>query len=122
MKKYIDIDHDRIWTENELREEHKRLLKEDFSEEEKEIYSNFGYWLNVCTDKNGSLEPIADDWLINKLQRNVANDIACSEMPYDDCLRIVQNFHMFEHWTEYEIYNRPVDIEAIREAVEQCLL
>ena len=96
MKKYIDLDHDKIWTEEELRKEHKRLLAEDFSEQEKEIYSDFGYWLQCCTDKNGSLEEIADDLLIHRLQRNVASDIACDEMPYDDCLRIIQNFHIMD--------------------------
>lgn len=69
MRKFYDIDHDKIWLEEELRNEHKRLLTEDFSEQEKEIYSDFGYWLNACTDKNGSLEEITEDWLIHRLQK-----------------------------------------------------
>ena len=37
MRKFYDIDHDRVWTEDELRNEHKRLIAEDFTEDEKEI-------------------------------------------------------------------------------------
>ena len=41
MRKFYDIDHDRIWTEDELRKEHKRVLAEDFTDEE------YQFWLEV---------------------------------------------------------------------------
>lgn len=64
---------------------------------------------------------IADSWMIHRLQRNVANDIACAEMPYEKVLEVIQKWHVFEDWTVYEINNRPVDIDGLSELIAEEL-
>ena len=116
MKKYYDIDHDILYTESEL----KRIYDND-NELHKE-YDSFVQWLNAClTINNGSLEPVADDVWIRRLQRNVASDIACVDMPYDKCLEVIQKANLFSTWSINEINNRPVDVDAISEMVAQEL-
>ena len=119
MNKYKNIENDEIYTEDELREEYETRKR---SGDLEDYYDTFGYWLNCCmTYNNGSLEKIASDYEINRLRRDVANDIACKEMPYGEVLGVLQRLNFFGNWTEYEIYHRPVDIDEAREIVEQEL-
>ena len=119
MKKYWDVDHERLLTEDEIREDYVSLKAT--GDIDPEIYDSFEYYLNSCLDKNGSLVPVADDWMIHRLQRDVASDIACDEMPYGKCVEILQKYNMFGNWTAYEINNRPVDLDEISEMVAQEL-
>lgn len=59
MKKYYDVDHDKLWTEDELRKEY-NTLKENGELED--YYETFEYYLNACLDKNGSLVIINPKW------------------------------------------------------------
>ena len=116
MRKYLDIETDKIITEDQLRDEFETLRKANETDAE-----NFGQYLNNCLDKNGTLEKIADEVWIKRLQRDVARDIACAEMPYEKCLDVLQKKNVFGNWTAYEINHRPVDVDAIIEMVEQEL-
>lgn len=123
MKKYYDADRDRIWTEDELRAEHKRLLAEDFSEIEKDIYSSFNYWLNAVTDKNGSLSEIAPESEIENKRKWTATKIAVqTDIDYEDVLKVLRKWNVHGTETMWEIVNRPVDIEELAECVERELL
>ncbi len=118
--KYYDVDTEKIWTESELRRDYEERKRE--REIDSEIYDTFEYYLNSCLlENNGSLERIADDWKIHGLQKSVANDIACKEIPYEKALAIIQKWKIFETWSNYEINNRPVNVDALRESIEQEL-
>lgn len=122
MKKYYNVDHDKIYTENELRKEHRRLLAEDFSEIEKEIYSDFNYWLHCCLDKNGSLEEIAPEYEIENKRKWTALKIATqTDLDYEKILEILRKWNVHGTQTMWEIINRPVDIDELAEMVEQEL-
>lgn len=69
------------------------------------------------SDPNRPAEP----WMIARLQRAVANDIACEEMPYDKVLGILQKWRIFEEWTVWEMDHRPVDVTELSECIEQEL-
>ena len=64
----------------------------------------------------------AEPWMVNHMQRSVANDICCKDMPYDTVLGIFQKWKLFENWTVWEMDNRPVDVDEIREMVEQEII
>ena len=66
-------------------------------------------------------ERVAEPWMIHRLQRSVANDIACEDMPYGKCIEVIQKYNMFGNWSTYEINHRPVDIDEVSEMVEQEL-
>lgn len=120
MKKYWNTETDQLITEEELRQEY--ISAKATGDIDPEIYDTFEYYLNGClVENNGSLMPVADDWAIHRLQRDVASDIACDEMPYEKCLEVLQKWHMFESWSAYEISNRPVDVDAISEMVAEEL-
>lgn len=120
MKKYWNVDTEKLLTEDEIRQDYISLKAT--GDINPDIYDTFEYYLNSCLlDNNGSLIPVADDWMINRLQRDVASDIACDEMEYGKCLEVIQKYNMFSNWTTYEINNRPVDIDSIRETIEQEL-
>lgn len=57
------------------------------------------------------------DWKVKLLQRSVARDIADSEMPYDRVLGIIEEWRLFEGWSDYEINNRLIDTEALAEII-----
>lgn len=119
-KKYWDIDHEKLYTESELKTDYEQRLKD--GDIDAEIYDTFEYYLNAClTINNGSLEPVADDVWIKKLRRDVASDIACDEMAYGDVLEVLDKLDMFGNWSTYEINNRPVDVDSISEIVAQEL-
>lgn len=119
MKKYWDNENERVWTEDELRIHHATQLANG---ELDTLYSEFDYWLNCClASNNGVLEPCADDVWVKRLRRSVASDIACDEMEYNDCLKVLEDNHVFENWTLYEINHRPVDLESLSEMVAQSL-
>ncbi len=54
---YFNIETNELYTESELRNLYEEF-KADWSETEKEIYSNFEYWLQSALDRNGSLRRI----------------------------------------------------------------
>lgn len=117
--RYLNIETDEIFTEDELRADYEQKKRNG---ELEEFYDTFEYYLRHClTENNGSLQPIADDWMIHRLQRKVAEDIACEDMPYGKCIDVIQKYNMFGTWSTWEINNRPVDVDEIREMVEQEL-
>ena len=61
----------------------------------------------------------AESWMINRLQKSVANDIACKEIPYYKVLGILQKWKAFENWTVWEMDHRPVNVDELRECIEQ---
>ena len=113
MKKYRD-ENGTVITEAELLDEFRKLTKSGETDAE-----SFETYVRNCLDKNGTLEEVAPSWMINRLQRNVANDLACYEMPYGKCLEILQNYNVFGNWTAYEINNRPVDLDGISEMIQE---
>ena len=120
MDRYYNVDTGEIWTEEEIREEFNALKRngelEDFYEDD------FEYYLKNCQlENNGSLEKIAPDWMINRLQRQVAEDIATADMPYGDVLEVIQKYNWFGNWSTWEINNRPVDVDELTEMVEEEL-
>ena len=119
MKKYWDVDHERLWTEDELRADYDQRKRNG---ELEDFYNTFEYYLNCClTINNGSLEEVAPDWMINQQQRIVAKEIATVDMPYGDVLEVLQRYNWFGNWSFWEINNRPVDIDEITEMVEEEL-
>lgn len=121
MNRYRNIENDEVLTEDELREEYETRKRNGDLED---YYDTFGYWLNCCmTYNNGSLEKIAPNYEINRLQRGVAMEIACGdEIPYGEVLEILQQYNCFGNWTEYELNHRPVDVEELREMVYEELI
>ena len=117
MNRYKDLNTDEILTEDELRKEYEELKRNGETEAEdfKTYMSNCMYY------NNGSLEPLASDWIIHTRQRDVAQKIACKDMPYDKVLDIIQKWKVFEDWTSYEISNRPVDTDELAECVAKEL-
>lgn len=119
MKKYWDVDHERLWTEDELRADYDQRKRNG---ELEDFYNTFEYYLNCClTINNGSLEEVAPDWMINQQQRIVAKEIATVDMPYGDVLEVIQKYNWFGNWSTWEINNRPVDIDEITEMVAEEL-
>ena len=122
MRKFYDLEHDRVWTEDELQKEHKRLLAEDFTDEEKEIYSEFNYWLQCCTGKNGSLDEIAPEYEIDNKRKWTATKIATqTDLDYEEILEVLRKWNVHGNWTKWEINHRLVDIEELAELVAEEL-
>lgn len=115
MRKFVD-ERGAVITETELLNEFQKLKKAGETDAE-----NFGIYVRNCLDKNGTLEEVAPDWMINKLQRSVAEDIACEEVSYSKAIEAVQKWKWGENWTVYEINNRPVDVDELRECICQEL-
>lgn len=63
----------------------------------------------------------AEKWMISRLQRSIANEITCDEIPYEKALDILRKWKVFEDWTVYELNNRPVDVDELRECIEREL-
>ena len=53
-EKYLDREHDIIYTKNDLMAEYEAMKESG----ELEDYDTFGQYLNACLDKNGILEKI----------------------------------------------------------------
>lgn len=118
MKRYLCIDNDMIYTEDEIRRDYEQLVKA--GEEDPE--GTFEHYLESCLlVNNGSLEPIADDYEIRRLRRDVAADIACDEMPYAEVLEVLERLGWFGAWTPWEIVHRPINIDEIAEIVAEQL-
>lgn len=118
MKRYLCIDNDMIYTEDEIRRDYEQLVKA--GEEDPE--GTFEHYLESClTRNNGSLEEIADDYELERLRRDVASDIACDEMPYGEVLEVLQRLRVFGNWSPWELVNRPVNIDEVTEIVAEQL-
>ncbi len=118
MKRYYDVDAERIWTEDEIRRDYEQLVKA--GEEDPE--GTFEHYLESClTRNNGSLEEIGDDYEIERLRRDVASDIACDEMPYGEVLEVLQKLGYFGTWSPWEIVHRPVNLDEVTEIVAEQL-
>lgn len=119
MKKYWDIDHERLWTEDELRADYDQRKRNG---ELEDFYDTFEYYLSCCLIiNNGSLEEVAPDWMINHQRRIVAKEIATVDMPYNEVLEVLQRHNWFGNWSFWEINNRPVDVDELTEMVAQEL-
>ena len=117
MKKFRDNETNEVVTIDDLVKEFADLKANNQTES-----TSFEEYVINCMDyNNGTLEEIAQDWAINRMQRSVSNEIACAEIPYEKALEVIQKYNMFGNWTTYEINNRPVDVDEIRELVEQEL-
>lgn len=55
--KYLNTETDEVYTESEIRNLYGEF-KANWSETEKDIYSDFDYWLQSALDRNGSLRRI----------------------------------------------------------------
>lgn len=117
MKKFLDINTNEVVTIDDLEKEFANLKVNN----QTEATSFENYLSNCMVRNNGTLEEIAPDWAIHRIQRSVANEIACAEIPYTKALEVLQKYNMFSIWTTYEINNRPVDVDEIRELVEKEL-
>lgn len=116
MKRYLCIDNDMIYGEDEIRRDYEQLVKAGME------HGTFEYYLECClTRNNGSLEPIADDYELERLRRDVASDIACDEMPYEKVLEVLQKLDVFGNWSRWELTNRPVNIDEVTEIVAEQL-
>ena len=121
MRKFRNAVTDTIITENDLLCEYARQIDENAGIID--FIVDFPDFINHCLLVNGGdLEEIAPDWMIERLRRAVANDLACKEMEYSDILEYFQSAGIFGTWTVYEINNRPVDLEEIRELAEENLI
>lgn len=120
MKKYYDIDHDKVYTEDELRTDYETRKRNG---ELEEIYDTFEYYLEACmTRNNGSLEEIAPDTEIENKRRWTATKISSqSDMKYEDVLKVLRKWNVHGTWTKWEINNRPTDYDELQEMVEQEL-
>ena len=120
MRKFYDVDHDKVYTEEELRADYEERRRNG---ELEDFYDTFGYYLEACmTRNNGSLEEIAPDSVIENKRRWTATKIASqSEMKYEDILNVLQKWNVHGNWTMWEINNRPTDYDELQEAVEQEL-
>lgn len=120
-KKFYDVDHDKIHTEDELREDYETRKRN--GDIDPTIYDTFEYYLNAClTVNNGSLEEIAPDSEIENKRRWTATKIAAnSEMDFEDILEVLQKYNVHGTWTMWEICNRPTDYEELQEWVEMEL-
>lgn len=118
MKKYWDIDLERIWTEDELLNRYEEAKSDGYIPH----ITDFADFLRHCmVENNGSLELIADDWAIERVRKAVASDIACDEMPYDECLKVLQTMEAFGNWTAYELERRPINSDVYAEMVAREL-
>lgn len=114
MKKYYDIESEEIFTEDQIYAFWVQSEKLDFPDFEK--------WLKEVTGPNGTLEEIAPEYEIENFRKWTAIRIAAqSEMKYEDILKVLRKNNVHGNWTMYEIYNRPVDMDELREMVEQEL-
>ena len=113
MTRYYCSENDKVYTETELRE-----LYEEVKNESTFATDSFERWLEVAL--NESLEKISEEWRINKLRRDVAQDIAASEdLPYEKVFEWMERNNVFGNWTDYEIDNRPVDVDELAEIVAE---
>lgn len=121
MRKFYDIDHEKVLTEDELRKDYESLKAT--GDIDSEIYSTFEYYLESCMiHNNGSLQPVADDWKINRVRKAVAWDIvAATELKYEDVINILVDKDIFGNWSSYELDHRPVDVDSLTEIVEMEL-
>lgn len=120
MNKYYDVDHDKIYTEDELRADYEQRKS---ARELADFYDTFEYYLESCmTKNNGSLELIAPDYEIENKRRWTATIISTQiEMNYDDVLEILHKYNVHGTWTMWEICNRPTDYDELREMIENEL-
>lgn len=120
MRKFYDLDHDKVYTEEELRTDYEERRRNG---ELEDFYDTFEYYLEACmTRNNGSLEEIAPDSVIENKRRWTATKIAAnSEMKYEDILNVLQKWNVHGNWTMWEINNRPTDYDELQEMVEQEL-
>lgn len=120
MRKFYDIDHDKIYTEDELRTDYETRKRNG---ELEDFYDTFEYYLECCmTRNNGVLEEIAPDYEIENKRRWTATKIAAqSDMKYENILNVLRKWNVHGTWTMWEINNRPTDYDELQEAVEQEL-
>lgn len=118
--KYYDIDHDKIYTEDELRADYENRKRNG---ELEDFYDTFEYYLECCmTRNNGSLEEIAPDYEIENKRKWTATKIAAqSDMKYEDILNVLRKWNVHGTWTTWEINNRPTDYDELQEMVEEEL-
>ena len=120
MKKYYDIDHDKVYTEDELKTDYETRRSNG---ELEDFYDTFECYLEACmTRNNGSLEEIAPDYEIENKRRWTAVKIAAqSDMKYENILNVLQKWNVHGTWTMWELSNRPTDYDELQEMVEQEL-
>ena len=121
MKRYYDIDHDKYYTEDELRQDYETRKRN--GEIDPVIYDKFEYYLNAClVENNGNLQKIASEWDIENKRRWTALKIARqSSYSYEQILPVLQEMDVHGNWTEEEILIRPVNIDELQEIVEERL-
>jgi hypothetical protein len=62
------------------------------------------------------------EWRRDRLRRLVAEEIADNEMSYEEVLHTLQEWDAFGHWDEWELWNRPVDVDELADCVYKELV
>lgn len=119
MNKYYDIDHDKIYTEDELRADYEE--RKANCEIDPVIYDTFEYYLNACmTENNGSLKRIASDIDIDNKRKWTALKISAqTDYEYNEVLNVLRKLNVHGNWTVDDIIHRPVNIDELVEIVEE---
>lgn len=116
MRKFYDLEHEEIFTEDQLSAFYAQR------EGDHELYPTFESWLKEITGKNGTLEEIASDYEIDNKRKWTATKIAAqTDLDYEEILEVLRKWNVHGTETMYEIVNRPVDVDELAECVEQEL-
>ena len=51
------------------------------------------------------------------LRRKVARDIQDRYISFEQAMDVLNRWNVFENWDAWELYNRPVDIDGLYEAI-----
>ena len=116
MRKFYDVEHDEIFTEEQLSAFYAK------GEGDRELYPTFEIWLREITGQNGTLEEIAPEYEIDNKRKWTATKIAAqTDLNYEEILEVLRKWNVHGNWTKWEINHRPVDIDELAECVEQEL-
>ena len=120
MRKFYDVDHDKIYTEDELRADYEDRKRNG---EIEDFYDTFECYLEACmTRNNGSLEEIAPDYEIENKRRWTAMKLSVmTGYFYDDILNVLHRLNIHGNWSAWEIANRPVDLDELAELIMEEL-
>lgn len=55
------------------------------------------------------------------LRERVANDISAQGIPYNEALKIMTTWGMFDNWEEEELYTRPVNVDELADCIAEAL-
>ena len=63
-----------------------------------------------------------EDWKVNRLREDVARDIANdSDLSYMEIMEWMEDNHVFSNWEAEEFNRRPVNVDELRECIEESM-